>query len=416
MLVNLLRYIPVTALFLAVLATSGCSGPPEAPAVALSSPAGPASAEPHLAVAPDGTVVLSWLQRTDETASLNFSVLDGAQWLPARSIASGNNWFVNWADFPSVEPVSADLWAAHWLVRRAGGKYAYDVAVSLSWDGGMQWGPPIIPHTDGTATEHGFVTLFPHNGGVGALWLDGRNMSPDGHEGHDQHSEDGGGMTLRTVTVEPDGSLHAPQMIDDLVCDCCQTDVAIGENGPVIVYRNRTTDEIRDIYVMVERNGQWQTGVPVANDGWKIAGCPVNGPAVAAEANRLAVAWFTAANDHSRVRFARSANNGDSFTEAVDIDGEKPVGRVDVALLDKGAAAVSWLRPAASGKGGEVCVRRVLASGELGPVHVIASTSTARQSGFPQMLRRGQELVFAWTDTADEVSGIKTALMPISNL
>ena len=35
----------------------------------------------------------------------------------------------------------------------------------------------------------------------------------------------------------------------------------------------------------------------VYNDGWKIAACPVNGPAVAANGKRVALAWFTAPND-----------------------------------------------------------------------------------------------------------------------
>jgi hypothetical protein len=45
----------------------------------------------------------------------------------------------------------------------------------------------------------------------------------------------------------------------------------------------------------------------VHSDNWKIDACPVNGPAIAATGRRVAVAWFTAANDTARVKLAFSS-------------------------------------------------------------------------------------------------------------
>ena len=200
---------------------AGCSEPAIDALQSIASPAAPGSAEPHLARDHDGTVVLSW--RVPHT------------------VARGDNWFVNWADFPSVVPISKDLWAAHWLAKSAGGTYAYDVNMALSTDAGRSWGKPFSPHTDGTRTEHGFVSLFPWQAGVGALWLDGRNTQADQADGH---SEDhaSGGMTLRSAVITPDAAAPEGQLVDDLVCDCCQTDVALSTRGPVAVYRNRTAE------------------------------------------------------------------------------------------------------------------------------------------------------------------------------
>jgi len=49
-----------------------------------------------------------------------------------------------------------------------------------------------------------------------------------------------GGMTLRSTQIKSDGTLTKDQVIDSLVCDCCQTDIAQSDQGPVLVFRNRT--------------------------------------------------------------------------------------------------------------------------------------------------------------------------------
>lgn len=399
---------PTWRLMLGLLVTahtlSACSEPPAVTLIA--SPAGPGSAEPHLAHGPDAnTLVLSWLEPEGDGHALRYSVLADAQWGPARTVAQGANWFVNWADFPSVTPISHDVWAAHWLVKRAGGSYAYDVAVALSNDGGRSWEKSTTPHDDGTATEHGFVTLFPWQDGVGAIWLDGRNMSDGGH------AAQAGGMTLRSALITPAAVVTQPQMIDDLVCDCCQTDIALTRDGPIAVYRNRTQAEIRDIYVARHVDGTWQSGMPVADDGWEISGCPVNGPAIAANGDAVAVAWFTAANNAARVRMVRSTDGGATFSAPLDLDVEGPIGRVDVELISDDQAVVSWLRKGARGQG-EVVAQSVSRDGALGNSQVIAETSAARPSGFPQMVHYGDRLVFAWTDTSEEDTFVNTAAVP----
>jgi hypothetical protein len=177
-------------------------------------------------------------------------------WGNARTVARGEHWFVNWADFPSVVPISPALWAAHWLVSQPAGGYAYDVSVALSADSGQSWSEPVMPHRDGTATEHGFVTLYPRDAGVGLVWLDGRNMV-------DESGDDiaASGMTLRSATLSPDLMLSGELLVDGLACDCCQTDVALTSEGPVAIYRDRTAGEIRDIYSEIGGRMcvRWQT-------------------------------------------------------------------------------------------------------------------------------------------------------------
>ena len=191
---------PPGALFIvaAIMFLVGCSKEAAGPEIiVIESPTGPRSAQPHLSTTGDGSTVLSWLDHEDDGVVLRYATLTGDTWLPATDIARGNDWFVNWADFPSVVHVREQFWAAHWLQKRPGGTYSYDVSIALSTDGGQTWGDAITPHTDGTPTEHGFVSLYRAGNGVGAIWLDGRHMNPDA--GHAAGDHGGGPMTLRST-------------------------------------------------------------------------------------------------------------------------------------------------------------------------------------------------------------------------
>lgn len=400
-----------SGLLLSVL-LAACNGTPSSQALSvqrLPDIAGAASTVPHLARAADGRVVMSWMEPDGDSMALRAATLRDGTWQAPVTVATGDNWFINWADFPSVQPIDATLWAAHWLVKTPGTAYSYDVTIAISSDAGKSWSAPVTPHDDGTASEHGFVSLFPWQGAIGALWLDGRNTTGEGH------GDARGGMTLRSAVIGRDGAVSNPQLIDELVCDCCQTDVAVGPNGPIAVYRNRSEDEIRDIHVVEAVNGEWQSNRPVADDGWQIAACPVNGPAIVSNGTTVAVAWFTAANDDSQLRMAWSSDHGETFETPVDIDIDRPVGRVDIEMLDDGSAVVSWLRTG-EGNRGEICVRRVAPSGQLGPVQVVVNTGASRASGFPQILRDGTNLIIAWTDVAEETTQVLTARVDATTL
>jgi hypothetical protein len=296
----------------AALAAAGCSrdaGPAELGEIAtVASPAGPGSGQPNLAVGPDGRVHLSWLEPVDDSQrALRASLLEEGGASPPRTVVQRANFFVNWADFPSLAALPGGRLAAHWLERTGSGTYAYGVRISLSDDDGASWSAPITPHRDDSDTEHGFVSLYAEGEVLNAVWLDGRNF--DGHEAGHGHGHDAGPgpeMMLLHTTVAPDGTLGAEQRLDARVCDCCQTGVALAADGPVVVYRDRSAEEIRDIYAVRREGGAWSAPRPVHADGWRIEGCPVNGPAIAAEGREVAVAWFTGAQDTARVRLAFS--------------------------------------------------------------------------------------------------------------
>lgn len=375
------------------------------------SPTDADSREPELNTTPDGKIILSWVEKTGEKRyALKFSTLGENGWSKEQIVGAGENWFVNWADFPSVIKLVDGSLAAHWLVKDGAARYAYNVNIARSKDSGRTWTRPIVPHLDNTQTEHGFVSLTPlSDGRVGVVWLDGRNMK--GGESEDEHMPSAESMTLRYAAIDAEGKLSDEAELDQRVCECCQTSAAITSDGVIAVYRDRSEGEVRDIYSVRQTNQSWVPPKAVFADNWQINGCPVNGPSIAADGRRVAVAWFTGANGQSHVKVAFSTDSGATFGSPLQVDNGETVGRVDTLLLPDGSALVCWL--SGTEQGGAINVRRVTTDGVLGQVSVIAKMDISRSSGFPKMARMGDEVHFAWTEFG-RPSHVRTAKTDVS--
>jgi hypothetical protein len=219
-------------------------------------------------------------------------------------------------------------------------------------------------------------------------------------------------MTLRCATIDKNGEIHNEALLDARVCECCQTDAALTANGAVVVYRDRSMQEIRDIGVVRFQNGSWTEPSILHADNWEHHACPVNGPAIAANGTFVAVAWYTAAQDTPRVRATFSTDEGATFGQAIEVGGGDPIGRVDLILLPDNSALVSWMEQMESD--GEICVRRVRADGWRSESQIVAQSSTKRASGFPRMARNENVIVLAWTQPGDP-STIRTATVTLND-
>ncbi|MEP0985682.1 exo-alpha-sialidase [Ekhidna sp.] len=367
------------------------------------SPAENNASLPYLIKGGDDLLYMSWVEKRDSGwIDLKYSVLKDDVWQEPEVIASGNDWFVNWADYPMMAVDKQGNMIAHFLAKSSSGTYSYDVNVVYKPVGG-QWSEPVIPHKDGTPTEHGFVTMLPKNDGTFLLsWLDGRNT---GGGDHDSGGHGGGGaMTIRTATLDMMGNLTQEAELDSRVCDCCQTGGAMTLNGPVIVYRDRSEEEMRDMSFVRFVGNDWTESKAVNSDGWKIAGCPVNGPRIAAYENTTATAWFTAAEGIAKVKVAFMDDSGESFQEPIIVDDFVSVGRVDIVMIDNQSAYVSWLD--LEGETPLIKFRKVSSDGSLGKPVVVSETSASRGSGFPQMEVIDGTLYFAWTNVEEDKTSV----------
>lgn len=375
-------------------------------AKSIESPTQSSSAEPFLFTDGNGQVYLSWIENQDTINYFKFSKLENDEWIEPTTIASGSSWFVNWADYPMLAANDNKL-LAHYLTRSGKGTYAYDVSL-VSSSNGTDWSNPFLLNTDNKEAEHGFVTILPYGDNFFVTWLDGRNTVMEGMEGMSHHEGHHGTMSLRAAVIDSDGNRLNEWELDNKTCDCCQTTAAITSSGPVVVYRDRSDNEIRDMSIVRLVNNEWTKPQPVHEDQWKIAGCPVNGPRISGIKNDLAVAWFSAASDTARVNVSFSSDGGESFSQPIRVDEGETIGRVDIAMLTSDKAMISWM------EGKKIMARIVNKDGRIDRSIEIANSSGARSSGFPQMTKAGEKLIFAWTDDQDK--NIKVSSLSISKL
>ncbi|MGQ0764721.1 MAG: sialidase family protein [Gemmatimonadota bacterium] len=402
---------PLSALSLVVLA--GCTTPDATQDVGgtlteIDSPAGPFSGEPFLRAGGDGVLHMTWIERTsDSSHAVRYASLAADRWTTPQTVVERSDLFVNWADFPAIVETTSGRLFVHWLQRSGSGRYSYDIRFAQSTDGGVTWSTPAKLNADTVQAEHGFVALWPATGdSIQAAWLDGRAMTATS-DGHGR-----GSMQVLTASVGADGGRSTEYGLDVRSCECCQVNAAVASGGPVVVYRDRSESEIRDIALVRRVGGQWTAPRTVHDDGWRIEGCPVNGPAIAAAGDNVVVAWFTGAADTARVLAAFSGDGGATFAPPVRIDGGSPAGRTDVRLLAGGDALVSWLERVDS-TAAEVRLRRVTPQGEIGGHIVLAATSGARASGFPRIELLGDVLYAAWTVPGD-TARVRLAALPLT--
>ena len=393
-------------LFILVGLFVGCNTTPENPEQ-FSNPTASNSVYPHLYSTGD-QLYMSWITKNDgKTHSLNYASYSSDEWSTPKTIATDSTWFVNWADFPSIIADKNGPIAAHWLKLKNTGPLAYDVLISTVKSN--DWTDTIIPHNDGTSTEHGFVSMIPWDSdSFLAVWLDGRQT--EGRSDEDYYNIDSA-MTLRGALINRNGNIEQQFLIDNAVCDCCPTSLVKTSDGAIVAYRNRTNNEIRDIYTSQFNGKEWTNPKVVYNDGWEIGACPVNGPKLAAEDSLVAIAWHTGTNGNPTAKYAYSMNNGTSFSEPVILNKGTSLGRVDAEIY-RGISYLSWME-----KTEAKTMLKMASFSKDKPItkpNTVANLNESRSTGFPQMEQIENNLIFAWTNPDSAQTEVITKKMAIS--
>jgi len=343
----------------------------------------------------DGGAWMTWIEPVNEEKNiiaLKCAKFDG-KWGNPRTIVQGNNFFANWADFPEMCIAKDGTMFVSWPQQSGPGTYAYDIAVARSDDAGETWSLMGTLNDDRVLGEHGFVSLVQEGEhGIRAFWLDGRAMSGDGHMG-----EGGGDMQLRTAII--DDAVQKSELLDPRVCECCGTDAAVVDGEAVVIYRDRSKDEIRDISM----TALGRTPKNAFVDNWKIDGCPVNGPSLDVRDEVVVAAWYTAPENKPSVYVAFS-------DEPIKIS-NSILGRVDVVLVDKDTATVCWIEP--NGDMASVMIADAHSDGTVDNNRSVASVSPSRSSGFPRLAKVQGGILVAWTDL-DRSRGINAQFYPVN--
>ena len=367
----------------------------------------------HIDVSPSGIIRMSWTRYdSDSTYSLMISTLEGNTWSSTQTIASGTDWFINWADFPAIQSFNDDQHiAAHWLEMSDEGTYDYNIMVSLSADGGKTWSDPSKLHDDAIAAEHGFVSMARYQDKIYVSWLDGRNTVM-----HDNNHEHRGSMTLRGAFINKSFDITERKELDNRVCDCCQTSTTSNDSTILTAYRNRSSAEIRDISYVIHKNNFWSDPQTVHNDEWLIAGCPVNGPASVMNEDLAGIAWFTMGKDDSKgkIQLAISKDGGVNYLEPIRLDEGDPLGRVDIKLYDQNKFIVTWMEA----RGTEADIIASIVDEGLNELNrfTISKVSPKRSSGFPRFVVRDDDMIISYNLIEKDDSSIETKVIDITSV
>ena len=359
------------------------------------------SAYPNMCETDKGFMMI-WYEGDKHIVMSEFT---GEKWTPKDTVVSSERFFKNWADLPQIYHIGSDTLALSWLEMSGERTYDYDIKVAMSVDRGNTWSDPVIPHRDGIKGEHGFVSFFKYLGDTGLIWLDSRAMmTSDG-------SLSSGGMRLYASTINPNGHLGPEILLDDMVCECCPTSAVNTIKGPLIAYRDRSTNEVRNIQMAFVNDTTLQ--YPINEDGWIIPGCPVNGPKLAVNGDKIAIAWYTAPNNEPKVNMAFSKDGGISFCNPIQIDNGSAIGRVDVLWLDKKRVIVSWLEEKSDN--GELILKSLNAENGSISFQTSFPINSGRGSGYPKLAKTDNLVFITWTKTGKE-SGIQFEWIPVSNI
>lgn len=367
------------------------------------------SSEPNLFTSLDGTTYLSFISTdlSSEESKLYFSTLDldNLKWNKPSLINSSADWFVNWADFPRITANNLNGLSVHYLQKSGEDTYSYDIKVMNSSDGGANWNKPLKLHTDNTKTEHGFVSTINYNNDFLSTYLDGRQNELAKHDKGVKPQ-----MTLRSTSYNVNGEILMDKLIDDRVCDCCQTDLGITKsNIPITVYRDRSENETRDIYYSFFKDSNWSIPAVVNNDKWIISGCPVNGPAISTFKNSSSVVWYTEEEGESKLKIAFSENIINGFDDPILINANDPLGRVDIEMISETSSLISYMDIV--DEKAYIKVQKINSITGNNKFIIIEEISNTRASGFPKInIIDNDKTIITWTDAQNKYN-VKTMLL-----
>lgn len=336
-----------------------------------------------------------------ETYLSRITTEDGVDWwimknltgVEVDTIGGRSDWLINWADFPRVFSGEQGMLALA-LRYTSSAKNAYTIDYYIKTHDQTSWVDYGALPDDSTMTEHGFASATAYQSGWLIVWLDGRNTAKGGFTG------------LRSAEVLPDGQILNQQWVDSTVCDCCQTAIAVLANGPQVVYRDRTKEEVRDIYSSNYTNGEWSEPKVVSEDHWKINGCPVNGPQIAGYGEQSAIGWFSAANDRPEVKMMLAKRPGPQLLDSV-----TTLGKVRMTSMNEAGFAIVWVGLLEQVP--HLNLRWFDWDGKEQRAWTIPNPNGSKAGGFPAVAYLDHDIYLAWTSPGIGADSVQLLTLPI---
>jgi len=350
---------------------------------AMANPSGLTSLQAHWGAAHDGSPLLSWAETAKNGSyTLRYAIHRGAQWSEPRTIATNRHFFRQPAESPSVISFADGSLLAEWVEIPPASSEAEYIYVSASKDG-VRWTSPVMAHQDRSPVQHALASMVASGEREASLvWLEAL-------KGEDAPS------ALKRTVVSSDGKVLKEESLDRDVCTCCPTSIVKTSRGLLVAYRDYTPQEIRDIATIRFENGRWLPSRILNPDKWEINACPVNGASATARDNRVAIAWYTEAQDSPRTQLVLSSDGGATFSKPIRVSTGNSFGHVSAALDQQGGAFVSWLEEGNGDEGVRLLVRHFTSAGVGGAATQVAQ-GLRLSIGYPRLLHASGETWIAW--------------------
>jgi hypothetical protein len=344
--------------------------------------------------AADGTLWLAWMAGGQISVA---SSKDGGQNLSTPVQVTKEKLNLDWG--PDARPKivvdrKGDIVLAFSIFRDKA--FNGQVLTTRSGDGGRSFAE-VKPITSNNESQRFEALALDADGTVFAAWLDKRNRVPAQAAGK---KYDGAGLFF--ASSKDGGATYTDaQLATDNTCECCRLGLAFaGPGRPVVMFRNIFEGGVRDHAVIAFSDLATPGEVRrVSTDDWQIAACPHHGPSLSiSSAGTYHVTWYTSGKIRKGLFYARSQDEGRTFSDPV------AIGRADrnptrpYVLAGPRGTAMVWKE-----FDGEKTTVNLMTSRDDGKSwskpSVISSTSDT--SDHPLLVSDGQRMFLSWMTKAD---------------
>ena len=351
----------------------------------------------------DGKVWLLWSH--DDRLRLSTS-LDGGNTFPTTTVISEKMPVLD--DNSEARPKLVLLADGSLLVAvtQRDSHYVGRLFTARSIDGGLTFSP-FKPMLDGVGQRFETPLVLP-SGRLVLAWLDWRNQAAAKAKG--QAYKDSG---IAVAWSDDNGqTFQGKSILADYSCDCCRIAAAVDRDGhAVFAWRHVYGGTVRDhAAAKLKDDGTFSPLRRIAVDDWKIDACPRHGPSLNIGADGTWHAtWFTGAPGKSGLHYARSVDQGVTFS-APQVIGNTAKSPARPQVLAGATSSVWRAWKEFDGHVSTVIVQRSDDNGlSWGETSEVARTSGA--SDHPLLVSSGDSVYLSWL-TRDEGYRLKKLNSP----
>jgi hypothetical protein len=297
-----------------------------------------------------------------------------------------------------------------WQTRRnseGGDGSALRFARSTNWGDSFSKAVDVEPGS--ASPSQGFYNMaVSPKGVIYVAWLDGRDRAK---------SKSGTSAVYLARSTNRGASFEKPVRVTLDTCPCCRPSIGFtSDNNVHVSFRGVVGDNVRDIFIATSGDGGATFGpaVRVAEDNWKINGCPHSGAAVASVGNRLFTVWSTVREGKAQLYSAWSDDRGKTFSARTNLAASvvDPNHPAIVAMGDR-VGVVFQGRLGGKGAGwGQVNAwyREIDTAGKPGQLVKLGAAKAS--ASYPELAWEDPGRIFvAWTESAGEEGAPQVVLI-----